>query len=73
MKKGISKHFQKLEKGDRITVSIDRSTNFSFPEKLHGKTGIVEGKRGRAYVVKIKEFKKAKQYIIKPTHLEKIK
>ncbi len=69
----LSKIFQKLEKGDRVAVTIDLSGKINFPKTIQGRTGVIENKRGSAYEVKIKDFNKEKTYIVKPVHLKKIK
>lgn len=68
----LSKYFQKLEKGDRVSITRERSIGASFPQRFQGQTGIVEGKRGKAYVVKIKDQNKEKKFLIRPIHLKKI-
>jgi ribosomal protein L21E len=40
---------------------------------LQGKTGVVESKRGKAYVIRIKDQNKEKRFLIEPIHLKKIK
>ncbi|MCP6719198.1 MAG: 50S ribosomal protein L21e [Patescibacteria group bacterium] len=69
----LSRYFQELEKGDSVTVIRERSVNFNFPERIQGRTGSVEGKRGRVYIVKIKDQNKEKRFLIEPIHLKKIK
>lgn len=44
----------------------------SFHERMQGRTGVIEGKRGRIYFVKIKDYDKEKRYLIAPIHLKKI-
>jgi ribosomal protein L21E len=39
---------------------------------LRGRTGVVEKKRGRAYMVKLKDQNKEKRFLIEPIHLKKI-
>ena len=65
--------FQKLEKGDRVVVVKELAVEGSFPKRLQGKTGLVEEKRGDAYLVKIRDGKKEKKFIVKPVHLKKLK
>ena len=36
-------------------------------------TGVVEGMRGKNYIVKIKDITMDKRYIIHPVHLKKLK
>ena len=69
----LSKYFQELKKGDFVAVVREQSVSFNFPERLQGRTGIIKGRIGKSYVVKIKDQKKEKEFIIKPIHLKKIK
>jgi ribosomal protein L21E len=69
----FSKYFQEFEKGDKIAVVRELSVKSSFPLRIQGRTGVVENKRGRAYLVKINDLKKEKKFIIEPIHLKKIK
>lgn len=69
----LSRYFQELKKGDFVAVIKEKSIKSSFPTRLQGRTGMVEAKRGKAYVVKIKDQNKEKQFIIEPIHLKKIK
>jgi large subunit ribosomal protein L21e len=72
-KLALSKYFQNLKKGDSVAVVVERSMKINFPERLQGRTGIVEGKKGKAYLVKIKDQTMEKDFIIEPIHLKKIK
>ena len=65
----LSKYFQELKKGDYVAVIREPSVRSSFPSTLQGRTGVVEGKRGKACIVKFKE----KKFLIEPIHLKKIK
>lgn len=69
----LGKYFQKFKEGDFVAVVRERSLAISFPERLQGRTGVVESKRGRSYIVKILDQKKPKQFLIQPIHLKKIK
>ncbi len=69
----LSRYFQKLKKGDSAAVIIEKSINFNFPKNLQGRTGIIEEKRGKSYLVRIKDHNKEKRYLIAPIHLKKIK
>ena len=69
----LSRYFQELEKGDSVAVVREKSINFNFPKRIQGRTGSVEGKRGKAYMVKIKDQNKEKRFLIKPIHLKKMK
>lgn len=65
----LSKYFQKFSKGDRVAVVEERSQAISFPKRLQGRTGIIDSKQGKSYVVEIEK----KKFIIAPIHLKKIK
>jgi len=69
----LSRYFQNLKERDRVSVVREASIRTNFPERLQGRTGIVEGKRGRSCVVKIKDQEKEKKFLIDPIHLKKIK
>ncbi|MBU4070066.1 MAG: 50S ribosomal protein L21e [Nanoarchaeota archaeon] len=69
----FSRYFQKLEKGDSVAVVKEPAIPSSFPKRLQGRTGLVEEKRGKAYIIKLKDQKKEKKFIIDPIHLKKIK
>ncbi len=68
----FSSYFQTFNKGDKVSVVRDVSFKICFPEYMQGRTGIVEGKRGRSYIVSI-NIGKDKRFIIHPIHLKKIK
>ncbi len=67
-----SRYFQDLKKGENVSVVKERSIFANFPERLQGRTGEIEGKRGNSYIVKIKDQEKEKRFIIKAIHLKKI-
>ncbi len=69
----LSKYFQELKKGDSVAISQDRTLQPKFPSRINGKTGIIEGKRGKAYIINIKDQNKEKKFLIEPVHLKKIK
>ena len=69
----LSRYFQNLKEGDRISVIIEPSMKLNFPKRMQGKTGLIEGQRGKSYVVKIKDQDKEKRFLINPIHLKKVK
>jgi len=69
----FSRYFQKLREGDSVAVVKEPAVQSSFPVRLQGRTGVVEGKRGKSYIVKIKDQTKEKTFLIEPIHLKKIK
>ncbi|MDD5191802.1 MAG: 50S ribosomal protein L21e [Candidatus Nanoarchaeia archaeon] len=69
----LSKYFQDIEIGERVSVISELGLQPKFPSKLQGRTGIVESRRGNSYIIRIKDLNKEKTYIIHPVHLRKIK
>lgn len=69
----LSRYFQELRNGDSVAVVREASVQSKFPKRIQGRTGCVEAKRGKAYIVKIKDQNKEKKFLIEPIHLKKIK
>ncbi len=69
----LSKYFQELKKGESVAVVKEPAVASSFPTRLQGRTGVVEDKRGKSYIIKIKDQSKEKKFLIEPIHLKKIK
>ncbi len=72
-KLSLSRYFQKFKEGDTIAVAKEISLQPRFPKRIQGRTGVVKAKRGRVYMVMIKDQNKEKEYLISPIHLKKIK
>ena len=68
----FSKHFQKFQNGEIVAVIKKPSVTASFPGRLHGQTGVIDGKVGKAYVVRINGKKRDKKFLVMPIHLNKI-
>ena len=69
----FSKYFQKFKEGESVAVTMERSLSNNIPKRMQGKTGTVLEKRGKFYVINIKDQNKPKQFLIAPVHLKKIK
>jgi len=69
----LNKYFQELKQGDFVAVTIEKSLPPKFPKRLQGRTGTVEGKRGRSYIISMKDQSKTKKFLMHPIHLKKIK
>lgn len=69
----FSRYFQEFKEGDFVSVIKEPSVNVNLPDRYQGRTGVILTKRGRAYVVLIKDKNKEKKFIIEPIHLKKIK
>ncbi len=56
--------------GDRVHIKINPSIVKGMPHRrFHGKTGIIVGRRGRAYIVEVYLGKKKKTLIVRPEHM----
>jgi large subunit ribosomal protein L21e len=69
----LSRYFQELKDGEKVAVVEEPAVQSSFPKRIQGRTGIVQSKRGKAYVIRMNDHDKEKQYIIEPVHLKRIK
>ena len=69
----LSRYFQEFKQGERVAVIRELALNPKFPKQLQGRAGVIESKRGSAYIVKINDLNKEKTYIIHPAHLKKLK
>ncbi len=69
----FSEYFKRLNLGEKVSISKEKSVKASFPERMQGKTGTVEEKRGKSYVIKVKDKNRDKKFIVNPIHLKKIK
>ncbi len=66
----ISRAIQEYNEGDIVNIDIDPSIHKGMPHhKFHGKTGKIIGKRGRAYIVEVRDGNLMKEVIALPEHL----
>jgi len=66
----INRILRDYAEGERVTMKIDPSTLKGMPHRrFHGRTGIVLGKRGRAYVIKVYMGGYEKVIIARPEHI----
>ena len=76
-KKNSEREPQSLEKllhefqlEDRVVINFDSSVHEGKPHiRYQGKVGIIEKKRGSAYIIRIKEGQKIRSLIIRLEHL----
>ncbi len=69
----LSNYFQEFKEGERVSVVRELTLQPKFPKTLQGRSGLIQGKKGRFYIVKIKDINKDKLYIIHPIHLRRLK
>jgi len=68
----LTRYFQTLKVGDQVQLGLEPSIHKGlYFRRFHSKTGVVVGKQGRCYVVKINDLGKEKTLIVHPIHLIK--
>ena len=69
-----SKVIQELPMGTRVAIMLDPSVVKGQPHpRYHGRIGIIEERRGRAYVVGIRDGGSIKKIISRPEHLRMVR
>ena len=66
----ITHYLEQFQEGDRVHVQLSTNKHLPHP-KFHGRTGVVLGARGRAYIVAVPDHAATKQIIVRPEHLRK--
>ncbi|HLC81762.1 MAG TPA: 50S ribosomal protein L21e [Candidatus Nanoarchaeia archaeon] len=68
----LAEYFKELQQGDLVNLAIHPNVfKGRFYRRFHGKSGIVNGKKGRCYGVQIKDGEKQKLLYVHPIHLRK--
>jgi len=69
----INRFIKKFNVGDRVVIDIESSSTRGMPfKRFQGLSGKIVEKRGRAYLVEIKDGNKLKTIIANPEHLKEI-
>lgn len=69
----FSKYFQTFKKGDFVAIDIEKSVPSNLLKRLQGRTGVIDSRKGRCYMINMKDQNKEKKYLVQPIHLKKIK
>jgi large subunit ribosomal protein L21e len=68
----ITHELRHFEIGEKVSVVIDPGVHRGMPHfRFQGKTGVVKGPQGRAYVVAVYDGNKLKTVVSRPEHLKK--
>ncbi len=68
----LSQYFQELQLGDKVNLKINSAVQKGqFFRRFYGLTGVVTGKRGFCYQVKVSDQNKEKTVYVHPIHLHK--
>ena len=68
----FSEYFKEFSTGERVAVVSELSMMPKFPKTLQGRSGVVAGKRGTNYIIKLNDNNREKTYIIHPIHLRRL-
>ena len=67
---GLSRMLRVFQNGEKVTIMIESSVHKGMPHRrYHGRVGIIQGRRGRSYLVNVEMGKQTKQIIARPEHL----
>lgn len=70
----ITRYLQQFNVGDKVVLHAEPAYQKSlYHHRFHGNAGIVMGKTGQCYNVEIHDKNKAKNIIIHPVHLKRVK
>ncbi|MEM2889818.1 MAG: 50S ribosomal protein L21e [Candidatus Hadarchaeum sp.] len=66
----VSRAVQDLPVGTKVSIILDPSVVKGQPHhRYHGRTGLIRERRGRAYVVEVRDGGAIKKVISRPEHL----
>ncbi|MDX1611374.1 MAG: 50S ribosomal protein L21e [Candidatus Thermoplasmatota archaeon] len=66
----VTHSLREFDEGDRVSIRINPAIHKAMPHpRFHGKTGVVTGKQGKAFLVAFRDGKKEKIAIVGPEHL----
>jgi large subunit ribosomal protein L21e len=67
---GLSRILTPYQPGQKVTIMIEPSVHKGMPHRrYHGRVGVIQGKRGKSYVVHVHMGNQTKQIIARPEHL----
>jgi large subunit ribosomal protein L21e len=68
----LSRYFQEFKEGERVNLKINSNVQKGqFFPRFHGSSGLVTGKKGSCYQIKIKDGNKEKTLFVHPIHLKR--
>jgi len=69
----ITRYIQEFKVGSKVVIKPSPSSHKGMPfKRFFGRTGTVINKKGKSYIIKIKDGKKEKDIISRPEHLKAI-
>ncbi len=69
----ITKFLQDFDIGQKVIIALEPSSHKGMPfPRFSGKLGRIVGKRGKSYIVEVRDLDKIKKVISRPEHLKAI-
>ena len=69
----LSQYFKQFTNGDKVALKIHSAVfEGRFFPRFQGLCGVIVGKRGSCYEIKIRDGDKEKKLIVHPIHLKRI-
>lgn len=69
----ITRFLQDFVIGQKVTISLEPSSQKGMPfPRFSGKFGRIVGRRGKSYIVEVKDLDKVKKVISRPEHLKAV-
>ena len=67
----VNQFVREFAEGSHVAIDIESGSHSGQPfKRFQGLTGVVKGKRGRAYIIQISDCGKTKTIISNPEHLK---
>ncbi|HJM13432.1 MAG TPA: 50S ribosomal protein L21e [Candidatus Thalassarchaeaceae archaeon] len=69
----IGRVMHTYEEGDRVAIVLDGAQQKGMPHRrFQGRTGVISGTQGRAYVIRVSDGNMPKTVVARPEHLRPI-
>jgi len=69
-KTGLSRMLYEYKPGEKVVVEVDPSVHKGMPHlRYFGKIGTVISKRGRSYLIGVRQGEAVKEIIVRPEHI----
>lgn len=69
----ITRHLQEFKEGQKVMIKPEPSIQKGIPHRrFFNKVGTVIGKKGKSYILEVREFNKLKKITLRPIHLREM-
>lgn len=67
----VTSVIQEFDEGQKVHIVVDSSVQKGMPHRrFHGRTGVITGRQGRAWVLEINDGRSTKTVVARPQHLK---